>query len=170
MRSADPRGSRWVGARTELAVGLLVLLRVSGLLGVAGLEAGHAATGVEDLLLAGVEGVAVGAHVGVDPAGRGGAAGGERVTAGAADLGLDVLRVDVGLHGCPLDAPRVAPLLRAVNRSRRVRIVNEAEASHIPGCPPAPSGRNARFARPLWRGLKHLWQAVLLRGTRGPSG
>ena len=41
-----------------------------GLLGVAGLEAGDAAAGVEDLLLAGVERVAVRAHVGVDRAAR----------------------------------------------------------------------------------------------------
>src|SRR5262249_33667841 len=79
---------------------------VSGLGGLAGalvaeplLEPGHATTGVEDLLLAGVEGVAGGAHVGVDHAVRGPAAGGERAAAGAGDLRLDVGGVDVGLHG-----------------------------------------------------------------------
>ena len=72
---------------------------MSGLLGVAGLEAGHAATGVEDLLLAGVEGVAVGADLGVDGAARRGAASRERVAAGAGHLGGHVLGVDVLLHG-----------------------------------------------------------------------
>ena len=38
------------------------------------------------------------ADVGVDRAARGGAAGGERVAAGAGDRGLVVLGVDVGLH------------------------------------------------------------------------
>src|SRR5690606_22052106 len=68
------------------------------LLGVAGLEAGHAATGVEDALLAGVERVAVRAGLGLDRAGRRRAAGRERVAAGAGHLGLDVLGVDVLLH------------------------------------------------------------------------
>src|SRR4051812_14265948 len=68
------------------------------LLGVAGLEAGHAAAGVEDLLLARVEGVAVGADLGVDDPARRGAARRERVAAGAGDLGQHVLGVDVLLH------------------------------------------------------------------------
>src|SRR5690606_6755543 len=73
-----------------------------GLLAVALLEAGDAATGVQDLLLARVERVAVRAHVGADATGGGGAAGGERRTAGAGHLGLDVLRVDVLLHVSPV--------------------------------------------------------------------
>src|ERR1700712_2300133 len=68
-------------------------------LGVALLEAGHATTGVEDLLLAGVEGVALGADVGVDAATRERAAGRELVAAGAGDLGVVVLGVSVLLHG-----------------------------------------------------------------------
>ena len=70
--------------------------RRGGLLGVAGLEAGDAAAGVEDLLLAGVERVALRAHVGVDDAARRGAARRERVAAGAGHLGLDVRP-----GGCP---------------------------------------------------------------------
>lgn len=65
----------------------------------AGLEAGHTATGVEDLLLARVERVALGADIGTDAAGRDGAASRERRAAGAADLRLDVLGVDVALQG-----------------------------------------------------------------------
>src|SRR4028118_1346324 len=65
-------------------------------------EPGHPATGVEDLLLARVEGVAGRADVGVDaPAGLG-AARREGVAAGAAHRRLDVGGVDVGLHGVPL--------------------------------------------------------------------
>src|SRR5699024_12266077 len=64
------------------------------LLAVAGLEAGDAAAGVQDLLLAGVERVARGADLGADDAIRLGAAGGERVSAGAGHLGFDVCGVD----------------------------------------------------------------------------
>src|SRR5699024_8995146 len=66
------------------------------------LEAGDPTTGVEDLLLTGVEGVALGAHVGAQ------LALGERTprdevgTTSACHLGPDVLRVDVGLHVCLL--------------------------------------------------------------------
>src|SRR5690348_12369702 len=62
------------------------------------LEPGDAAAGVEDLLLAGVEGVALRAHVGVDDAVGRGAAGLERVPAGAGHRRLDVVRVDTRLH------------------------------------------------------------------------
>src|SRR3712207_457533 len=62
------------------------------------LEAGDAATGVQDPLLARVEGVAGGAGLdGQRAAGRR-AAGGERVAATARHLGDVVVRVDVGLH------------------------------------------------------------------------
>src|SRR5690606_19351032 len=79
------------------AAGSLLL----GLLAVARLEPGHAAAGVHDLLLARVERVAGAADVGADLAGRLGAARGEGVTAGAGDLGDDVLGVDTGLHDAP---------------------------------------------------------------------
>src|SRR5699024_12156735 len=65
-------------------------------------EAGDPTTGVEDLLLTGVEGVALGAHVGAQ------LALGERTprdevgTTSSCHLGRDVLRVDVGLHVCLL--------------------------------------------------------------------
>jgi hypothetical protein len=71
----------------------------SGSLAEAGLEAGHAATGVEDLLLARVERVALGADLGTDGAALDRATGGERRATGAADLRLDVLGVDVALQG-----------------------------------------------------------------------
>src|SRR5699024_7354818 len=87
-----------VGRGTTGAAGSLV----GGLLAVAGLEAGHTATGVEDLLLARVERVARAAHVGPDLAGRLGGAGLERVATGAHDRGGHVLRVDVLLHGISL--------------------------------------------------------------------
>src|SRR4051794_10151171 len=62
------------------------------------LEAGGAATRGQGLLLSGVEGVARRADLDGQLTGRGGAAGGERVTATARHLGDVVLRVDVGLH------------------------------------------------------------------------
>src|SRR4029079_7256535 len=63
---------------------------------VATLEPVDAAAGVNQLLLAGVEGVALGAQLDVQVAlGR---PGREGVAAGAAHLGHDVVRVDVGLH------------------------------------------------------------------------
>ncbi|MDV6288371.1 hypothetical protein R2F25_12245 [Streptomyces sp. UP1A-1] len=74
-------------------------LEPSGSLAEAGLEAGHTATGVEDLLLARVERVALGADLGADGAALDRAAGGERRATGAADLRLDVLGVDVALQG-----------------------------------------------------------------------
>src|SRR5689334_2637237 len=96
MTSAGPRTTAGTGARGQLLLG--------SCLGVAGLEAGDAAAGVEDLLLAGVERVAARAHVGVDDTVRGRAAGGERGPAGAGDLGHVVVRVDVLLHGVPFGA------------------------------------------------------------------
>src|SRR4051795_117021 len=68
------------------------------LLAVALLEARHATAGVEDLLLARVERVAVAADVGVDRAALGGAVGREGVATGARHRGLHVLRVDPVLH------------------------------------------------------------------------
>src|SRR5665809_127061 len=88
MRVGDRRARK-------LVVDLLGLL---GLLAVARLEAGDAATGVEDLLLAGVERVALRADVGRDLAAVHGAPGLERWATGAGDRGLDVLGVKVLLH------------------------------------------------------------------------
>src|SRR5947207_3189253 len=89
------------------------------------LEAGDAATGVEDLLLAGVEGVALRAHVGVDHAvgrGRPGDEGGTAATGHGRDV---VLGVDLRLHesgSLPSCGRRVAGLAYArpggVNRYR----------------------------------------------------
>jgi hypothetical protein len=65
---------------------------------VALLEARDPATGVQDLLLARVEGVAVGTHLDVDVSIALGAAGGEGVATAAGDLRGDVLRVNALLH------------------------------------------------------------------------
>src|SRR4051795_7648731 len=72
--------------------------RTGGALAEALLEPGHAATGVEDLLLAGVERVARRADLDGQLTGRGGAAGLERVAAATGHGGDVVGRVDVGLH------------------------------------------------------------------------
>lgn len=80
-------------------------------LAVASLEASHTTTGVQNLLLAGVEGVAVGADLGADLAALLGAAGLERVATGAAHRGGHVVGVDVLLHDVPLgvNSRRVVP-------------------------------------------------------------
>ena len=62
-------------------------------------ELGNATTGIEDLLLAGVKWVACTANVSVDAAALLGAAGYERAATGTGDLGLDILWMDVSLHG-----------------------------------------------------------------------
>src|SRR5579875_2031760 len=64
----------------------------------AALEARDPATGVQNLLLAGVERVAVGADVSVDLARARRAAGGEGVPARTGDGGRPVGGVNVGLH------------------------------------------------------------------------
>src|SRR3954452_6146071 len=75
----------------------LALVAAGAALSGAALEALHAATRVDQLLLARVERVAVGADLHVDLVlGR---ARRELVAARTADVGLDVLRMDVGLHG-----------------------------------------------------------------------
>ena len=102
-------------------------LGLVGLLGVAGLEAGDAAAGVEDLLLAGVERVALRADVGVDDAGGRGAAGGERRATGAGHLGVDVVRVDVLLHGVLSSAAGSPRSLRGgVNRSQPTIVARDS--------------------------------------------
>ena len=80
------------------------LRRLGGLLrprplAVALLEAGDSAAAVEDLLLAGVEGVALGADLNHDVAALLGASGLERITAAADHGGLDVGGMNAGLHG-----------------------------------------------------------------------
>src|SRR3954447_3717666 len=82
----------------------LLLLR-SVDLGVLGLELRDPARGVQHTLLARVERVAGAAGLDADLAALGGAAGRERATAGADDLGGPVLRVDSTLHefSVPLD-------------------------------------------------------------------
>ena len=62
------------------------------------LELGNAATGIEDLLLARVEGMTLAAHVGVDLAVLGCAAGHELVATGAGDLRVNVVGVNSGFH------------------------------------------------------------------------
>src|SRR5215467_15155290 len=74
------------------------LLAAGRLLAEPALEAGHPPAGVEDLLLAGVEGVAIRADIGVDDAVARCGPGGEGVPAGAGHLGLHVVRVNVRLH------------------------------------------------------------------------
>src|SRR5690606_14235343 len=61
------------------------------------LEAVHTATGARLLLLAGIEGVAVGADVELEVLAQGGAHF-ELVAAGAGGSDLNVIRVDIGLH------------------------------------------------------------------------
>src|SRR5690349_4444494 len=100
-----------------------------GTLAEAGLEAGHTGTGVEDLLLARVERVALGADLGTDGAAVQRGAGGERRATGAADLRLDVLGVDVALQGCLLGSGglRVARAdCASVNRGRRTSLPGPA--------------------------------------------
>src|SRR4051794_18237231 len=63
------------------------------------LELGDPATGVEDLLLASVERVALAADVGVDHTVLGGGPRRERRATGAGHGGLVVIRVDTALHG-----------------------------------------------------------------------
>src|SRR6476469_4461578 len=79
-------------------------------LAVALLEAGHAAAAVEDLLLAGVEGMALRADLDVDLSALLGAARGEGGAAAAVHRRLDVVRVNTRFHGFLFNrGPRVAP-------------------------------------------------------------
>src|SRR4051794_16058289 len=83
------------------------------------LEPGHAATGVEDLLLAGVEGVARRADLDGQLTGRGRAAGGEGVAAATGHRGDVVGRVDVGLH---VASSEKVCVVRGVKRRRAAGI------------------------------------------------
>src|SRR4051794_3472588 len=98
---APVSAERGPARRVELLVCRLRGRLLSRLLGggVALLEPCHATTGVEDLLLAGVEGVALRADVGVDRPTLDRAPRGEGVAAGAGHLGVVVLGVGVLLHG-----------------------------------------------------------------------
>src|SRR3954451_7556747 len=94
-----PSGRRVSSAAEVALTGGLdsgALRALGGALGGTALEALDAATGVDQLLLAGVERVAVRADLDVKLGlGR---PGGELVAARTADVGLDVLGMDVGLH------------------------------------------------------------------------
>ncbi len=110
-------------------------------LAVALLEAGHAAAAVEDLLLAGVERVALRADLDVDLSALLRAARGERVAAAAVHRGLDVVRVNTRFHGFLFNrGPRVAPPRSGgigVNRNRGVDgplcQLNRQQPKRVPG-------------------------------------
>jgi hypothetical protein len=80
-------------------------------------EAGNATTGVENLLLAGVEGVALAANISVNRAVGSGATSLKRRSARAGDRGLCVRGVNVVLHGDYL-------LIKVPGRSHRSHVVN----------------------------------------------
>src|ERR1019366_950833 len=91
----------------ELGPSRPLLAAVGWLLAEAALEPRDAAAGVQDLLLAGVERVAVRADIGVDSAVLGGAPGAEGVPAGAGHRGRHVVRVNIRLHiGSPFRGSR----------------------------------------------------------------
>ena len=73
--------------------------RRSSSFGVALVELVGAAAGIQGLLLAGVERVALGAGFDLEVVAHG-RAGLELVPAGASDVDLDVVRMDVGFHVC----------------------------------------------------------------------
>src|SRR5699024_2880074 len=89
------------------------------LLAVPRLELGHATAAVQDLLLTGVERVAVGADVGVDDAVSRSTARGERVTTRTGDRGLHVFGMNLRLHECAPrnNGRRVGRRVTSVNRN-----------------------------------------------------
>src|SRR5215212_2039985 len=95
-------------ARRHGTWGLLLGLTLPG--AVPALEALDPATGVDELLLAGEEGVALVAQL--DPQLGLDRAGGERVAAGAADAGGHVVRVSCSLHVYLLVKPTRVPVRR----------------------------------------------------------
>src|SRR5688500_14685213 len=108
-------------------------------LAVATLEALDPATGVDQLLLAGEEGMALVAELDVEIAlGR---AGGERVAAGATHRRLGVGGVDVGLH----KGSKCIGTRRKITRPGRPR--SPAPAAGVPGTAPG-SARSSRPAAP----------------------
>src|SRR5688500_13063513 len=140
-RRRRPLRTEWVGAESKL------------LLAVALLEPGHAAAGVEDLLLARVERVAGRAHLGADDALGGGATGGERVAAGTADLGLHVLRMDVALHEV-LSWPLGRSASRIVNQNRGSMVPDGTGYSEIGGADIPPyAGSKASMSSAIWAGV-----------------
>src|SRR5690348_10236817 len=82
----------------ELSGRALLVSLVGLLLAEAALEPGHAAAGVEDLLLARIERVAAGADVGVDDTVLRRAAGDEGLPAAAGHRGHHVVRVNTIAH------------------------------------------------------------------------
>src|SRR6266513_211376 len=99
------------------------LLAAGRLLAEPALEAGHPAAGVEDLLLAGVEGVAIRADIGVDVAVACCRPRGEGVPAGAGHLGLHVVGMNVRLH---FTTPALV--------GRRVAAADAAGREPVPRC------------------------------------
>src|ERR1700722_5687579 len=100
MRSARVPTGHAGASRSLLLVGLDGLDGSARNLALAeaGLEPGHAAAGVEDLLLARVERVAGRAHIGANLAAGGGRPGHERAAAAAGHGGGLVRRVNFRLH------------------------------------------------------------------------
>lgn len=88
MRSIATTFAKRYGGANESALALAEAL----------LELGNATTRVKDLLLAGVERVALATYVGVDLARFGRTAGHELTAAGTGDVGVDVLGMDTGFH------------------------------------------------------------------------
>src|SRR3954469_2703782 len=122
------------------------------------LAAGDAAAGVEDLLLAGVEGVARRADLDGQLTGRGRAAGGEGVPATTGHRGLVVRGVDVGLH--------------AVASSEKVCLVHVVEHRRAGGIPhpPASLSRSVSPSRPATRYPGPGWSSGSASGTRRCCG
>src|SRR4029453_7662340 len=119
------------------------LLRGGAALGGAALEALYATAGVDELLAPGVERMAVRADLDVDLGlGR---ARRELVATRAADVGLDVLRVNFGLHGrvqCS-GHPSALDCSTAAQMPISGRM---ASPPRWPSCAAAPGGSSTRVA------------------------
>ena len=100
-------------------------MEVKLLLAVALFKASNASTGVKDLLLTGVERVALRADIGADDAVSSGAASRECAATRARDGGLDICRVNIGLHDF---------LSRALGQSA-ARSVNQNQSIIVPPMP-----------------------------------
>ena len=86
------------------------------------LEASHAAAGIQNLLLAGVERVAVRAHVNRHMIASGGGTGDERVASRAGDLHGVIIGMNTLLHGVsPMEfgGPGSPAPMAGVNRNRQ---------------------------------------------------
>src|SRR5260370_16013539 len=122
------------GASPAPAAGRPAPALLGWLLAEPALEPGDPAAGVQNLLLAGVERVAIRADVGVNLAVPCRAPGGEAVPARTGHLRHHVLRVDVGLHVVLL-VPRSPgrPRSRAVGVNRyRTRSAHQCATSTTP--------------------------------------